>query len=313
MSAEIENASEARELGFSLRHGVNWTEYTLYRPTYAESFFRRIYEYHTQKPEACWSTAHDVGAGHGRISLPLSKSFERVIVSDPNGGYTEVARRVLEEECGEAEVDSKFVFLQETAESSSLDAETVDLITAGSCMHWTDTVQAVDEFARQLKPGGTLVMALNMQPLIIGNERAQSIWEKIFLALSKKATGPLFEHAAQIINNAYDSIAIPSKHWEGIKRVYINASRGIESFRFGDHTREDRVGSHEERIWVDSDSSWFHEQGVAWMKKYVDTWALPLPESEIQGLWDELEDAANGAKFRMKIPMVMVLATKRKN
>ncbi|KAI1418823.1 S-adenosyl-L-methionine-dependent methyltransferase [Xylaria sp. FL1777] len=306
MSAESQTTGEVKEPGFS---GADWSEYVLYRPIYKESFFRRIYEYHAQKPGASWSTAHDVGAGHGIVSSNLATKFERVVVSDPNDGYSEIARQHLIGNSGKLE--SKFLFLQEGAEQSSVETGTVDMITACTCMHWMNTVEAVDEFARQLKPGGTLAITYYSQPLILGNERAQSIWEEIFKALSKKNLGLLIERALQISGSGYDSIAIPVAQWERVKRVYINASRGISSFQKGGYTGEDMVESDEERVWVYNDPDWSDEQRVDWFKRYLATWGLPFPESEFQGLWDELEHVANGAKLQMETPVVMVFATRR--
>ncbi|KAI0452023.1 S-adenosyl-L-methionine-dependent methyltransferase [Xylaria acuta] len=310
MYARTQITDEGKGLGFSIRYGVDWYKYMLYRPTYRESFFRRIYEYHTQKPEASWSTAHDVGAGHGIVSATLANRFNQVVVSDPNAGYNKVARQLLVEQYGWPE--SKFVFLQEGAEESSVETETVDLITACECMQWTNTDDAVDEFARQLKPGGTPVMTLYMRPLILGNERAQAIWKEIWGVFSKKTnTGHLFERAFQISNSGYDSIAVPSARWEAIKRVYINSSQGIASFKISDDVGEDRVGSNEDRVWVHGDPDWSDEQDVDWLKKYFATWGPAVPESEIRDLWDELERITNGAKVRMETPLVMVFATKR--
>ncbi|KAI1746911.1 S-adenosyl-L-methionine-dependent methyltransferase [Xylaria castorea] len=310
MSAKAQTTGESKEIGFSFRHGVDWSKYILYRPVYTESFFRRIYEYHAQKPEASWSTAHDVGAGHGIVASTLANRFEHVVVSDPNDGYTEIAHQLLVNKSGWPE--SKFAFLLEGAEGSSVETGTIDLITACECMQWTNTVEAVDEFARQLKPGGTLVMTFYTRPLILGNERAQEIWQEIFWTLSKKYnTGHLFERAFQISNSGYDSIAVPPAHWGAVKRVYINSSQGIASFKISDHVFEDRVGINEDRVWVHGDPGWSEEQDVDWLKKYFATWASAPPESEIQQLWDELEGILNGVRVRMETPVVMVFATRR--
>ncbi|TRX97001.1 hypothetical protein FHL15_002307 [Xylaria flabelliformis] len=310
MSAETQTTGESKEIGFSFRHGVDWSKYILYRPVYKESFFRRIYEYHAQKPQASWSTAHDVGAGHGIVASTLANKFDHVVVSDPNDGYGDIARQLLIKESGRPE--SKFVFLQEGAEKSSVTSGTVDLITACECMQWTNTVDAVDEFARQLKPGGTLVMTYYTRLLFMGNERAQAIWEEIVGVLSKKYNkGYLFERAFEISSSGFDSIALPPEQWETVKRVYINSSRGVASFRISDIVGEDRVRSSEDRVWVHGDPDWSDEQDVDWLKKYFATWASAPPESEIQELWDELERIMNGVKVRMETPMVMVFATRR--
>ncbi|KAI0412238.1 S-adenosyl-L-methionine-dependent methyltransferase [Xylaria grammica] len=313
MSTVTQTIVKTEELGFStaLRNGVDWSEYMLYRPIYGKSFFRRIYDYHAQKSGASWSKAHDVGAGHGIVSSTLASAFEHVVVSDPNDGYTEVARQLLVEKCEWPE--SKFSFLQEPAESSSVEARSVDLIIACECIQYTNTTEAVAEFARQLKPGGTLVMTLYVQPSIVNNERAQSIWEKIFDAFWERAvTGSrVLERALGVISSACDSIAIPAEHWEATKRVYINASQWIPSFQIGDKVGEDRAGNNEERVWVHGDPEWEDEQGIDWFKGYVSTWAPRLPESEVQDLWDELERVMDGARVRTETPIVMIFATRR--
>ncbi|KAI0530283.1 S-adenosyl-L-methionine-dependent methyltransferase [Xylaria digitata] len=313
MSTKTQITVNTEELGFSMsmRGGVDWSEYVLYRPIYPQSFFKRIYEYHAQKLGASWSKAHDVGAGHGIVASTLADKFDHVIVSDPNDGYTDVARALLVGRCGWPE--SKFLFLQEGAEESSVATGSVDLITACECMQWINTAEAIDEFARQLKPGGTLVMTYYAPPFILGNERAQAIWREIFKVFSKRAmkAGRLVERALGVVSSGYDSIAVPAEHWEAIQRVYINASQGIASFKISDNVAEDRVCSDEERIWVHGDPDWSDSQGIDWFKGFIATWVPPLPETEVQGLWDELERLMNGDKVRTETPLVMVFATKK--
>ncbi|KAI1462856.1 S-adenosyl-L-methionine-dependent methyltransferase [Annulohypoxylon moriforme] len=309
MSTTIQTKNAVEELGFSMRQGVDWSNYVLYRPIYQQSFFTRIFDYHSQKPGVSWSVAHDIGAGHGIASSTIASRFDRVIVSDPNDGYNQIARKLLVEQCGFS--DSKFVFFQEGAEKSSVESGSVDLITACECMQWTDTKAAVEEFARQLRPGGTLVMTYYTRPLLVGNERAQDIWKAIFEAYSKHATGDLLDRAFRILNNGFDAIALPETQWETVKRVYINASQGIASFKIDDRAGEDRVGKNEERIWVNGDPDWSDDQDIDWIKKYFATWVPVLPESEIQGLWDELERILDGSKVHIETPIAMVFATKK--
>ncbi|KAI0438734.1 S-adenosyl-L-methionine-dependent methyltransferase [Xylaria telfairii] len=309
MPAKSPTTDKGKELGFARHHGVNWSEYILYRPIYPDSFFSRIYDYHSQKTGTSWSTAHDVGAGPGIVSSFLANKFDRVVVSDPNDGYSEVSRQRLVEKAGFSE--SKFVFLLESAEKSSVETATVDLVAACECMQWTNTVDAVDEFARQLKPGGTLVMTFYTRPLILGNERAQSIWKEIFGSLLKHNTGQLFERGFEVAGSGYDSIALPPAHWEAIKRVYINCSQGIASFKISDIAWENKVGINEERIWIHKDPDWSDEQSVDWLKGYFGTWLPRPPEYEVQDLWDELGRIVNGAKIRVETPTVMVFATRR--
>ncbi|KAI0022875.1 S-adenosyl-L-methionine-dependent methyltransferase [Xylariomycetidae sp. FL0641] len=311
MSAEPQATTEPEELGFSIRQGVDWSRYQEFRPAYPASFFARIYAYHGRKPGAGWRVAHDVGAGHGIASAALARKFDRVVLSDPNDGYTSSARAILVQEPGFPA--PKFRFCQERAEASSVAAGSVDLLAACECMHWTETGAAVADFARQLRPGGTLAMTLYTRPLLLaGGARARDIWDAIWAAFARRAAADdLVDRALRVTNTAFDGIALPAGEWEAVRRVYINASRGADSFRVDERAAEDRVADGEERVWVHGDPDWSHEHGIAWFKGYVGTWMPPLPESEVQELWDELERLLDGGTIRTETPTVMVFATRK--
>ncbi|KAH8588891.1 S-adenosyl-L-methionine-dependent methyltransferase [Bisporella sp. PMI_857] len=298
----------AGEFGFSANQGVHWNEYLIYRPTYPASFFSHIYHYHSTKPQIAWSTAHDVGAGCGVVSAQLAPRFTRVIVSDPNDGYVVLARKALVDELHISE--SKFVFLEESAEESSVESGTVDLITACECIHWTNTTASLQEFCRQLKPGGTLVLTHYGVPQILDNDLAQKIWKDIWGVHSTKAKGALFDHAFRLCNTALEGIEFPKAEWETVKRIYINAHEKLESFVFNDRIGESRVRDGEEKVWEDGDEQWCDVQGIDWLKGYFGTWMPRIPEPEIRGLWHNMELALKGEKVRIEFPVVMVFATK---
>jgi 2-polyprenyl-3-methyl-5-hydroxy-6-metoxy-1,4-benzoquinol methylase len=81
--------AEDERPGFSAP-GFSWSDYIRYRPVYPASHYQRIYEHHRLHSDN-WEVAHDVGAGAGIASQELAKKFERVIVSDPNDGYVDIA------------------------------------------------------------------------------------------------------------------------------------------------------------------------------------------------------------------------------
>ncbi|KAI1180163.1 S-adenosyl-L-methionine-dependent methyltransferase [Nemania sp. FL0916] len=313
MSSKIRVINGVQELDESSLQQIDWSHYMLYRPAYPESFFNRIYEYHSRLSSlsTTWQTAHGVGAGTGIVSSHLTSKFDRVIVSDPGAGYTQTAQQFLVEKSGLPE--SKFVFLQEGAEKSSVETGTVDLITACECIFWTDTTKAVGEFARQLKPGGTLAMTIYTRPLILGNERAQALWDALYAAWAKNFRGKLQNRAIQIFNVGLDSVVLPAAQWEDVQRVYINASRDIESFRLDNRVRDSGVTENEERVWVYGDADWSYKKGIDWMKGFYSSWGHPVPKSSVQSLWDELERAiaTNGGTVQCEVPVAMVLATRR--
>ena len=299
---------QVKEIGFSINQGVNWSKYLAFRPQYPESFFRRIYDYHSHKPKSAWSVAHDVGAGCGIVSSSLAPRFDRVIVSDPNDGYVTLARKILVEELSIP--DSRFRFLQEGAENSSIDAGTVDLITVCECIHWTDTDAAIKEFGRELKVGGTLAITYYTIPVIAGNDRARSAWRAIWDAFSERARSDLLDHAFRIVNAGLNSLEFPEGEWEAVKRVLINAHGSVDTFLINDRVAESRVKAKEEKVWVEDDVDWMDEQGIDWFKGYLTTWVPPIPESEIGHLWDELEVALKGKKVKIETPVAMIFATK---
>ncbi len=301
----------AQELGFSFKQGVNWSEYLDYRPVYPASFFERIYTYHATKSSSSWSVAHDIGAGCGVVSSSLAARFPSVIVSDPNDGYVSLARRLLVEQSTAAAAGTTFQFLQEGGEKSSVPSGSVDVITACECIQWMDTAVAIREMGRELKAGGTLVLTHYTVPRIVGNERAQRAWKAIWGEYSKRADGPLLDHAIPIINAALESLEFLPSQWVDVKRVHINAQGSLDSYRIDERLAESRSAAWEEQVWIEGDEDWADEQGIQWLKGYLATWVPVIPESDIQLLWDELEAALGGQKVRIESPLTMVFATKR--
>ncbi|KAI1405227.1 S-adenosyl-L-methionine-dependent methyltransferase [Hypoxylon fuscum] len=306
---EQETNMPVKELGFSISQGANWSNYLAYRPIYPASFFNRIYEYHTQKPGAEWVMAHDIGAGCGIVSSTLATRFDKVIVSDPNDGYTTLARKLLVEEASLPE--TKFRFLQEPAEKSSIDTGMVDMVTACECIHWTDPDTSIKEFGRELKAGGTLVITHYTRPFIEGSEAAKRAWKAIWDAFSDRSRGKLYDRGFMIINNGLDCLGFPEKEWESVKRVYINAHGNIDAFVVNDRIGEDKVKPGEEKVWVEDDEDWCHMHGIEWFKAYLATWMPSIPESELQEYWDGLELALEGKQVKTRTPVVMVFATKK--
>ncbi|KAI1409584.1 S-adenosyl-L-methionine-dependent methyltransferase [Hypoxylon sp. FL1857] len=298
-----------RELGFSSKHGVNWSNYLAYRPIYPTSFFERIYDYHAQKPGALWLTAHDVGAGCGIVSATLATRFSSVIVSDPNDGYVALARKLLIEESSLPE--SKFKFRQEPAEKSTVESGVVDLITACECLHWTTPDVAIREFGRELRAGGTLAITYYSRPLMEGRERVQEAWKAVWAAHSRKSQDKIFNDAYRIANAGFETFGFPEEEWETVKRVYINTQGNVSAFAVNGLIGERRVKEHEEKIWIEGDKDWSDMKGIEWLKGYIGTWAPFIPESDIQEAWDELELALEGKQVKVRTPVVMILATKR--
>ncbi|KAJ5942728.1 hypothetical protein N7516_002896 [Penicillium verrucosum] len=286
----LNETTSTREYGFNPNQGVNWADYLTFRPIYPASFFEKVFAYHSQKPHSTWSLAQDIGAGCGIVSSSLAPRFHNVIVSDPNEGYTALARRVLVEESQLPE--SKFRFLRESAERSSVESGSVDLIMACECIHWTRPEIAIAEFARELCVGGTLVITHYNYPRIVGNESAQKAWAAICTFYAGEVHDPLLDHALRILNSGTEALGFPVEDWEGVKRF--------------------QVRDGEETVWEEDDADWMDEQDCDWFKGYASTWTTPsVSESDINPLWDDMERAFEGKKVKTATPVAMVFATKR--
>ncbi|MEI7967789.1 MAG: class I SAM-dependent methyltransferase [Betaproteobacteria bacterium] len=96
----------------------------------------------------------DVGSGTGILSGLLLERGCRVLAVEPNAEMREAGSRLLGDHPAFASVSG-------TAESTGLQASSVDMITVAQAFHWFDHSRARAEFARILKPGGWVVLLWN--------------------------------------------------------------------------------------------------------------------------------------------------------
>jgi ubiquinone/menaquinone biosynthesis C-methylase UbiE len=98
------------------------------------------------------ATVLDVGAGTGKLTWLLVSRFARVLAVEP----AEEMGRLLVTNCPEAEL------LVGSAEQLALADACVDAVFAAEAFHKFDDERALGEFARVLRPRGTLVLMWNV-------------------------------------------------------------------------------------------------------------------------------------------------------
>jgi SAM-dependent methyltransferase len=98
------------------------------------------------------STVLDLGAGTGKLTRLLVRTYERVVAVEP----AEAMRRLLAEACPEARA------LPGSAEEVPLADASVDAVFAAESFHWFDGGRALAEIARVLRPQGALVLMWNV-------------------------------------------------------------------------------------------------------------------------------------------------------
>ncbi|MEO7996251.1 MAG: class I SAM-dependent methyltransferase [Gemmatimonadaceae bacterium] len=125
--------------------------YVRYRPHYPISIIRCLESECALTPN---SIVADVGSGTGILSELFLANGNQVFGVEPNGAMREAAEQLLASQ-------SNFASSDGTAEATGLPNASVDFVIAGQAFHWFDAQGAHKEFARILKPTGSVVLVWN--------------------------------------------------------------------------------------------------------------------------------------------------------
>lgn len=128
-------------------------EYVRFRPGYPRALLDLL-------TNACGlgskSVVSDVGSGTGMLTRLLLDSGARVIGIEPNAAMRAAAERAL---AG----NGRFESVEGSAESTTLAASSVDLITAAQAFHWFDPMRTRAEFKRILRPSAFVALIWNQR------------------------------------------------------------------------------------------------------------------------------------------------------
>lgn len=125
--------------------------YAKYRPGYPEAVID-ILRSNCGLTET--SIIADLGSGTGILSELFLGNGNQVFGIEPNAAMRAAAERQLKK-------FRTFVSIDAPAEATTLEAGSVDFITAAQAFHWFDREKCKEEFARILKPGGWVVLIWN--------------------------------------------------------------------------------------------------------------------------------------------------------
>ena len=121
----------------------------------------------------------DVGAGTGKLTRLLIPSGARVIAVEP---IAEMRDQLAAASPGAELLDG-------TAESLPLPDESVDAITVAQAFHWFDQNEALPEFHRVLRPGGSLVLIWNKRDL---EDPLQAAIEELLRPVRRSVSTPRY-------------------------------------------------------------------------------------------------------------------------
>jgi len=102
------------------------------------------------------SVIADIGSGTGISSELFLQNGNTVYGVEPNNAMRSAAERLLS-------VNSNFSGINGTAENTTLENNSIDIVLAGQAFHWFDKDRAKSEFRRILKPGGRIILMWNIK------------------------------------------------------------------------------------------------------------------------------------------------------
>ena len=126
-------------------------DYVRYRPSYPPEVLSVL---ENEAGLTVDSVLADIGSGTGISAKLLLDHGNPVYGVEPNAEMRQAAERVLAEY-------PRFQSIAATAESTTLEDHSVDMIVAGQAFHWFDRALCRAEFARILRPGGYAVLMWN--------------------------------------------------------------------------------------------------------------------------------------------------------
>ena len=127
-------------------------QYAHLRPTYPEGLLAFLLTTVTSR-EVAW----DCATGNGQAATHLARYFGRVIATD------ESAHMI-----GQAPRHSRIAYRVSEAEDSDIDADSVDLVTVASAIHWFDLGRFYAEVRRVVRSGGVIAAWTYYTP-VFGN------------------------------------------------------------------------------------------------------------------------------------------------
>jgi len=114
--------------------------YAQARPTYPDDLFQFLA---TQCPQR--DNAWDCATGNGQAAAALAEHFAHVIATDASAQQIQAARPA-----------DRVEYRVAPAETSGLQADSIDLITVAQALHWFDIESFFEEAERVLVPDGVL-------------------------------------------------------------------------------------------------------------------------------------------------------------
>lgn len=125
--------------------------YSKYRPSYPMDYINYLISYNSLISE---SVIADIGSGTGILSKQLLDKKLKIIAIEPNKDMRTQAEQLLNNYTG-------FISINGTAENTTLQDKSIDLITVAQAFHWFDKDKFKLECSRILKSNSNVALVWN--------------------------------------------------------------------------------------------------------------------------------------------------------
>ncbi len=125
--------------------------YAKARPSYPNDLLDYLQSKDIIKPSY---TVADIGSGTGIFTVQMSPCVEKVFAVEPNGDMRKSAEAAFE-------AYSNILSVNGTAENTTLDNSSIDVVSVAQAFHWFDRAEFKKECRRILKPNGKVVLVWN--------------------------------------------------------------------------------------------------------------------------------------------------------
>jgi SAM-dependent methyltransferase len=166
--------------------------YVRYRPGYPPEVLNAL------KTECGLRSGHviaDIASGTGIWTRLLLKNGNPAFGVEPNAEMRQAGEQLLAE-------FPKFTSIAGTAESTTLEDQSVDFVTAAQAAHWFDRARSRQEFVRILKPGGWLVLLWNER--LTDSTPFLRDYEKLLLTFGTDYQDVRHERTTEVVNEFFD-------------------------------------------------------------------------------------------------------------
>jgi SAM-dependent methyltransferase len=185
-------------------HAASYVEY---RPTYPPALFQFIADI-APAQRCVW----DCGTGSGQAAQGLAEHFQTVIATDISAPQLQ-----------NAAPNPRIEYRLAAAEQSSLDAASVDAVTAFQAAHWFDLPQFFAEAQRVMVPGG--ICSLWTYSGCRVNEEVDAIVKTFY----DDIVGPYWPPQRSLVETGYRTIEFPFKVIT-IPALFIEREWNLEAF-----------------------------------------------------------------------------------